>query len=151
MTISFWTYISAAGFCVIAGIVTAALLFRHARREDFEPGMFRGFGWTAVCWSIGWLAASAFALYPYKAEYHAWHVHAGTVAHISSRLLATGSGDNTGTSQKFVVQFTGSQQQYGIDDTRAALVKPGDHLRLTCIRTHQWGAGVDGYDCRWDQ
>lgn len=105
--------------------------------------------WAGILGLCGVLIGGLVGMYPYDMAYHSWRVHQGTVAQISSRLLS--AGDNGGSNQKFVVTFRGSPQAYGVNDTRASLVKVGEHLRVTCIRTHQWGGGVDGYDCRWDQ
>jgi hypothetical protein len=149
VTISFWVFVSVAGFAVLAGIAAAMWMF-HLAVTDGDV-IFRGFGIGCCVWIIGWLIGAGFGLYPYQAQYHSWRAHAGIVDRISSRFVATGSGNDAATDQKFVITFKGDPQQYGINDTRAALVHPGDHVRITCIRTHQWGAGVDGYDCRWDQ
>lgn len=90
------------------------------------------------------LVGTWWGMYPWKAEYHNWTPVSGTVATIDSRLV----GRDQSTDQKFVVTFTGSAQQYGVTDTRAASVRVGDSLDLTCVR--QWQqAGTDGYDCNF--
>lgn len=112
-----------------------------------------GLEWGLFCFGclgvIGVVVGGLVGLYPYNMAYHSWHVKQGTVSHISSRLLS--AGDGGGSDQKYVVQFAGNNQPYGVNDTRASLIHVGDHLKITCVKTHQWGGGVDGYDCRWDQ
>lgn len=102
-----------------------------------------------------WLARGLFALvgvvvigsligyYPWKADYHQFVTKEGTVKTISSRLL--GSSDSF--QQKFVVQYEDGRQ-FGCEDTRCALIKPGDRLILACKRAWQY-AGQDGYDCKF--
>jgi hypothetical protein len=110
---------------------------------------FQWFTFTAgVMGAIGVVVGGLVGLYPYDMSYHSWQTKQGVVMKISSRLVAADQG---GSSEKFVVVFRGNPQQFAINDTRAALVKPGQHLKLACIRRHQWGGGVDGYNCRWDQ
>lgn len=82
------------------------------------------------------------ALYwPYKAEYHQWKPVEGKVTQIGSRLIGGGS-----TSQRYVLAIDG--QPYGVDDTRASLVKVGDAVKLSCIREWQY-ASNPGWACRW--
>lgn len=85
-----------------------------------------------------------FAFYPWNSAYHQYREVDGTVTQVSSRLVA---GDKA-TNQKFVVTLQGSSQQFGIDDTRASLLKPGDAVTLSCIKSYQYGAQF-GYNCNW--
>lgn len=82
--------------------------------------------------------------FPYEKEYHYWDRKEGTVEEINKRLI--GSGD--GMEEKFVVRFSGYRQEYGCEDTRCALVAPGDYLALSCIRIWQY-SGTDGWDCNF--
>lgn len=82
-------------------------------------------------------------MYPWKAEYHEWRPVSGTVERVDTRML---SNENGGTYQKVVIKFVGNEQQYGVDDTRAAGLKEGDKAVITCKRAYQW-AGTHGYDC----
>jgi hypothetical protein len=100
---------------------------------------------------IGGLIGALVAYWPLKAEYHQYRSVSGTVAKISSRLIANDNGDRGGTSQKFVVVLTSGPQPYGVNDTRAALIKPGDTIHLKCKRTYEYGSDNAGYDCKWSQ
>jgi hypothetical protein len=40
-------------------------------------------------------------------------------------------------------------QQYGVDDTRAALVKVGDTVNLNCTKQFVFGSTNNGYACNW--
>jgi len=88
------------------------------------------------------LVATWWGMYPWRWEYHEWRPVSGTVASVDSRLNRTDSG----TEEKFVVTFEGNRQQYGVLDTRAATLRPGDRLSITCVRRWQW-SGTHGFDC----
>lgn len=153
MTAGFIAYVTIMGlvsFIALLVWLAAGIAFLRAPARSQDRAGLAGFSIGGFVVLALVVVGSLFALYPYSGEYHSWRVHEGTVAQIASRLVASGEKGG-GTDQKFVVTFKGSSQEYGVVDTRAALVKPGDHLQITCIRRHQWGAGVDGYDCRWDQ
>lgn len=79
-------------------------------------------------------------------DYHSWNVKQGRVERVAKRLIAT---DN-GMSERYVVTING--QPYGIDDTRATLVKPGDVVSLRCKKDFQWGVprSAHGWACRWN-
>lgn len=102
-------------------------------------------------WLLGVVALAAttvgtwWGMYPWKTEYHHWTPVAGVVDTVDSRLVST--GDKT-MEDKFVVKFRGGDAQYGVLDTRAAGLKPGDKLTITCVRQYQW-AGTHGYDCNF--
>lgn len=85
--------------------------------------------------------------WPLEKEYHYWTPVGGTVEKVDRRLVSEGKG----MAEKIVIKFEDSPQSYGIEDTRAALLKPGDKTMLLCKRAHQWGPSVDGYDCRWGE
>lgn len=104
-----------------------------------------------ILWIAGTLVVCSAILvainFPFDMAYHSYRPVSGTVSNVASRLVDTG---NKSTETKYVVTFKGSSQAYGCLDTRCALVKPGDHLQLMCIRTWQY-ASVSGYDCNYDQ
>lgn len=132
-----------AGLFILLSLGAIALgVFGIQRGEpDRLPLIAGGVGALLVT-----LAVTAFTMYPFSAEYHQWRQHTGTVSVISSRLLSAGDGKST--EQKFVVRFAGSAQEYGVNDTRAAAVKVGDQLTITCKRAWQF-SGTDGYDCNY--
>lgn len=84
-----------------------------------------------------------YGYYPYEKPYHSYAKTAGTVDEIDSRLFASND-----LSEKYVVRFEGSDQQYSCVDTRCANVRKGDELGLSCIRVFEYAA-EDGYDCRF--
>lgn len=89
------------------------------------------------------------AYWPLQAQYHQYRTVSGTVQTVANRLVS--AGDKGGSNQKFVVTLIGGSQQYGIEDTRAALLKPGDRVDLRCIRKYDYGSNNAGYDCKWGQ
>lgn len=104
--------------------------------------------WCGVAASVSVLlvvVGTAWGMWPYKAEYHQWRETSGVVAAIDSRLMS--SGDNGGTTQRFVVTFEDKRER-SCDDTRCATVKVGDILVLECQRQWQY-AGTDGYNCNY--
>lgn len=134
----------------LIALVVGLLLHRAARtryhpddREDwalfFIPALCCYLTVACCAGGLWW------GMWPWKAEYHQWRPVAGTVASIDSRLLA---GQNSGTEQKYLVAFVGSDKQYGVLDTRAAGVHVGDQLKVECVRRWQW-SGTHGYDCNY--
>jgi hypothetical protein len=88
---------------------------------------------------------SLFAFWPYKASYHRYYHVTGAVTQVGNRLI---SDDATKTmSQRFVLVIDGIS--YGVDDTRASLVKVGDHVDLMCSRDYQF-ASKSGWVCNWN-
>jgi hypothetical protein len=79
----------------------------------------------------------------FDSDYMAYKPVSGKVEQIASRQIADGKS----MSQRFVFKING--QQYGIDDTRAALVKEGDTVNLNCTREYVWGSTNNGYACNW--
>lgn len=90
--------------------------------------------------AAGLAGGIAWGMYPYDSEYHTWRTKAGVVQSVSSRLM----GDQ---AEKFVVVLDDGQA-YGIQDTRASLIKAGDTVVLRCKRAWQY-AGTDGWDCAY--
>lgn len=109
--------------------------------------VIRRWSWAPLVLIALTLGLTWWGMYPWNTEYHHWIPKSGVVARVDSRLIS--SGDGSGSPEtKFVVMFTGDQQQYGVNDTRAAGVKQGDRLTITCVRTWQY-SGTDGYDCNF--
>jgi hypothetical protein len=81
-----------------------------------------------------------------SSDYHAWNVKQGTVEQMSKRLIAT----ENGMSERVVFKIDG--QPYGVDDTRATLVKVGDTVSLRCKKDYEWGIPREahGWACRWN-
>lgn len=134
-----------AGLLALVCLVVAGLCVYGWRTERGSDREFMG--WSALgalgCLLVV-LASTAFAYWPFQAEYHRWHVTTGRVAAISSRLLASDT-QGGGTTQRFVVELAGVGER-SCDDTRCATVKVGDQLTLSCKRAWQY-AGTHGYDC----
>lgn len=84
------------------------------------------------------------AYFPYEAQYHQWRTISGTVEKIDKRLIA----EDKGMAERYVLMIDG--QPYGVDDTRAATVEPGDQVSIKCRRDWQY-ASVPGWVCRWAQ
>lgn len=87
---------------------------------------------------------TAAAFFPYQHDYHFWQQKSGAVERVSKRLVPT--GDKGGMEEKYVVTLHG--QPYGVTDTRAALLKSGDHVVLNCKKSYQF-MSRSGWDCRW--
>lgn len=67
----------------------------------------------------------------------------GTVQAVASRQISDGQSMST----RYVFQING--QAYGVDDTRAALTKPGDLVALNCMKEFVWGSTANGWACNW--
>lgn len=107
--------------------------------------LLRRWSWAGPVGAVVTVALTWWGMYPWAAEYHHWVPKSGTVDTVDSRLISAG---NSSMEDKFVVKFQGSDQQYGVLDTRAAGLKPGDHLTITCVKRWQW-SGTHGYDCNF--
>lgn len=86
-------------------------------------------------------------MWPLKYDYHHWKPVTGQVQQINKRLVGVGSND--GASERYVVRLSG--REYGIDDSRASLLKVGDTVAIKCKKEHEFMQpyGDDGWACRW--
>ena len=138
----------------ITGLVTSGVLIailtalvpvmyrKHARARYYDGDTFLWMARGLIASVVIVVAFTAGALFPWEKPYHYFETYSGPVAEIEARLLADGDG----MSEKFAVRFEGSTQEYGCEDTRCALVQPGDTLTLRCIKVWEY-SGTDGYDC----
>jgi hypothetical protein len=105
-----------------------------------------GAGLTALviigCWWI-------FSAFTTSGDYHAWNEKSGTVEQISKRIVPAG---DKGIQERFVFRFADKGGLYGVDDTRASLVRRGDRVSLKCKKDYQWGVPREahGWACRWN-
>ena len=136
------------GPAVILGIIITVVLLGVALTawlwsdDPIESFLLSGFlGLVAMACTIGGI----FSLYPIDTSYHRWYAVEGEVLEIDSRLV--GSGDSS-TSEKFVVRLAPDDREFGITDTRAALLQVGDTVSLSCKRIYVY-AGAHGWDCNW--
>lgn len=108
------------------------------------------FGWSFVIGGV--LAAlvvvgvTGVLMWPWKHDYHHWVDKGGVVEEVSKRLVPAG---DKGMQEKYVFVIDG--YPYGVLDTRAALVKPGDHVAIACKKAFEWGVPQEsnGWDCKW--
>lgn len=121
--------------CALAVLVGAAIAFL----ED----TLLGFLTIVVALVIAFITQIGFMVVGYNSDYLAYKPITGTVEQIASRQIADGKG----MSQRFVFKISG--QEYGVDDTRAALVKEGDTVSLNCTKQFVWGSTNNGYACNW--
>jgi hypothetical protein len=133
----------------LGGAVFFFLAWRYYRQEGNHGPFDTPWGWllvSIICMvaALGTTGGLWWGMYPWKAEYHQWRPVAGVVETIDSRLIA----GSKATDQKFVVTYQGNPQQYGVLDTRAASVRKGDRLTITCVKQWQW-SGTHGYDCNF--
>lgn len=125
-----------AAILVIGLIVLAAFAVSG---PNGDPGLSAGL--LAAASAV--LVVAGVAWWPWNLQYHRYQLVSGKVAAISSRFVG---GDHS-SNQKFVIRFADGRER-GIDDTRAALVKPGDVVTLECKRAYKWGS-TPGWDCNW--
>jgi hypothetical protein len=92
---------------------------------------------------LAFIAQFGFMAAGYNGDYMAYKPISGQVQDIASRQIADGKGMST----RYVLQING--QPYGVDDTRAALVKRGDTVNLNCVKEFVWGSTNNGYACNW--
>lgn len=131
-------------WCMIVSICALlTIIFTKWSFNNDEPS----WGWGGVIAFLIGIPIAALGFYPFNMAYHSYRPVSGVVEKIDSRFISTGSKS---TETKFVVKFAGDSQLYGCTDTRCANTKPGERLSLACIRVWQY-AGVDGYDCKYNQ
>lgn len=135
----------------IIALITGAIFLLLALFALF--GMIR-WGWDEFAPVLGGLSflcslpaliipLIGFGLVGWNSDYLAYHPVSGTVQQMASRQIADGKSMST----RYVAVING--QPYGIDDTRAALLKAGDHVDLNCTKEYQWGSTNNGYACNW--
>ena len=134
-----WTLGVLIGVPVFVIILAAILIFAGLAFREGEDVI----GVGAVFASLAVVGLALWAFFPYSSEYHQWRPVSGTVQAVSHRLIST--GDKT-MSERYVVKIDG--QPFGVDDTRAGLLKPGDHVDLACKKEWQYAA-ESGWACRW--
>lgn len=132
------------GYALDFSIFTTIMLFLIACAiMVFAVGFLGDDGGLAVGGAVGAIVLAVLTLlltFPHEKEYHAYVPTTGVVERVDSRMLEQ--------TEKYVVIFQGSAQEYGCEDTRCALIQPGDYLELRCIREWDYN-GADGYDCKW--
>jgi len=128
---------------LIAAFILAYVAFTSGGGID-DAGWWMGAGFAAV---IGLpmliLPLVGFMLVGFNGDYLAYHAVNGKVDAVASRMIADGKAMST----RYVFQIDG--QEYGVDDTRAALVKPGDKVNLNCTKEFVWGSTNNGWACNW--
>jgi hypothetical protein len=126
----------------LAATLTAALLGARYVATDFEERAFCLFLAAVLAAVTLWWA------WPLDMQYHQFRLTEGTVVAVSSpRIL--GSSDGGQVSQVYAVDIAGVGVRR-CDDTRCALLQPGDWLSLWCERDYQW-ASTPGWVCRFGE
>lgn len=136
-----------AGLTVIGAFITALVT-----RGD------RGAGALVVAATVMIIAGGigTWIAWPFSGQYHRYQPLGGTVASISSRLIASGTNGG-GSTQKFVLTFaggtdaSGDRPALGCNDTRCSAVRVGDKVTLMCERSYQLNAPTQGWDCNWGE
>lgn len=151
-------YIVGIVFTSIGLLLCAAVstwFFLAARVKRLDPPRDT-YDWPArgvlLGWAYGLIVAAlviagiftAMTWPPFNSEYHSYKQVSGVVTEVQGRLV----GEDRSTNQVFAVRLAGSDQIYRCDDTRCALLKPGDTLTLWCMREWQQ-ASTPGYVCNF--
>ena len=131
----------------IASLAFIIAGFRHEPENSwddfgFAAKAFGGVGLAIAALMIG-LPLIGLALVGFNGDYMAYKPVSGQVEQVASRQIASGKAMET----RYVFQING--QPYGVDDTRAALVKTGDTVNLNCVKEFVWGSTNNGYACNW--
>jgi hypothetical protein len=132
-----------AGLIGLLCLVAIVLGILIARDDHGGYGLAIG-GFVVLLLTFGaWLWAS----WPLAYDYHHWVDQTVKVEEVSKRQVSNG---DKGMYEKFVVRDE-SGAMYGIDDTRASLIKQGDTVHVRCKKAYQYGVsrGAHGWDCRW--
>lgn len=147
--VAFWICTPLAA---LSGLVTAyfvlAAVASEPKTSSYEIGFGRlGYSVSAAGMLIVtglFIGGYIWGMYPDDFAHHHYQRYSGVVATTNSRILGDGNG---GADQKFVVTFTAAPNEpFGVLDTRAAVVRPGQTLTIDCVQQWQY-AGTDGQDC----
>lgn len=147
-TIAAIILIPAGGLITLVALVILIAGMRHEPNgfgyDDFRLNAGFG-GGTALVVGLLLLVFPliGLSLVGFNGDYMAYKPISGQVQDIASRQIADGKGMST----RYVVQINGAP--YGVDDTRAALVKKGDTVNLNCVKEFVWGSTNNGYACNW--
>jgi hypothetical protein len=136
-------------FLAIVALTVGVLMVRNGyRSNDYNSDDLIILGWIVIACAVVTGFIVAIAMWPYKYEYHHYVTKSGNIEQISKRIISDGDG---GISERYVVKLYGDPFPYGIDDTRASLLKVGDHLAIKCKKEHQFFQpyNQNGWACRW--
>lgn len=133
-------------FLIVLFIFFSVFLFvmAHKGRVDGEEFAARAMGTFCAVIALILVVSTLNGFYPYDSSYHKWVEVSGTVQSVGSGNISDGNSMST----RFVVKIDG--QDYGVDDTRAALLKPGDAVDLKCKKEYVY-ASEAGWACNWNQ
>lgn len=133
-----WLGLPIAGIILIICIVFC-IGFAVSKPYDWKIG----FSIAAVV-GIFTVIITGLIMWPWKHDYHFYVPVSGKVEQTNSRLISNG---DKGVSQRFVVVING--KPYGVDDTRASLLKEGDFVKLRCKKEFDFGSSDQGWACKW--
>jgi hypothetical protein len=137
-------------FAIVAGLMIlvggATLFLSMASSMDLD-GEWPG--WILIGSGVVVGAVTLLTMWPLKYDYHHYVTKRGTVERVNKRLTDVGS--ESGASERYVIKMVGDPIPYGVDDTRASLLTPGDAVGIKCKKEHQFFQPYyqDGYACRW--
>lgn len=138
-------------FCVIVGLLLLAAMASvvyavGSSGYDRDDGVTFAVVLVVIAVVVGLITLAA--MWPLKYEYHHYVSKRGVVETVAKRIVS--SGDN-GISERYVVKLVGDPYPYGIDDTRASLIKPGVMVGIKCKKEHQFFQPYEqnGWACRW--
>lgn len=137
-SVGLWLGVPIAGIVVV---ICVAFCLGFYTSKPYDWGL--GFVIAAVVGFVT-LVLTAVLMWPWKHDYHFYVPVSGRVERVSNRFISNG---DQGVSQRFVVVLKG--QPYGIDDTRASLLKEGDAVKLHCKKEFDWGSSDNGWACKW--
>lgn len=141
-SLDFLTALPVVFIVFVVLVVLTALAFKWRRNGDrYDRPLATACAYGGIVITVIFVICAAGGFFPYEKQYHAYTQKVGVVESVSKRLL--GSSDSF--QEKFVVRYEDGRV-FGCEDTRCALVKPGNTLVLACIRVWEY-QGSDGYDC----
>lgn len=129
----------------VACLLIAVALIVVGLRVRYDGGILICAGaLLAVSTVVGFVWAS----WPFAYDYHHWVDKEITVKRSNSRLLT----DSNGNIQQKIVVTDDKGHFYGINETRATLLEPGNTVRLRCKKAYDFGVprAVHGWDCKWN-
>jgi len=135
-----------AALLILAALIAIVLILRRRIEvvDSYDRDSMR-IGLAIVSVFTLFLLLFIGALYwPFSSEFHRYYKVSGPVSEVAKRQVAV----DKAMQERYVLIIGG--RPYAVDDTRAALVKPGDVVTLNCKR--EWVYNSDsGWACNWAQ
>lgn len=132
------------GILILVFATGAVICGIGAIRDRYQNDLWFFCGLWSLCLVV--CAGLLFAVaWPFDMQYHSYQLTSGTVKSVVTRQYA----EDHGSTDYFGIEFTDGRIRK-CNDMRCGLLKPGDQLKLWCVREYQFGPTDAGWGCDWN-